>query len=109
MLNDNVEWHFISPAAPLFEGLWEASVKMVKTQLKRLLVARTSTFEQLTTLTTQIEACLNSRPLPLLLDDPESLNLLTLGHFSIKGPLVALPQPALDHHMSSPGTRWKLI
>ena len=60
-------------------------------------------------MTAQIEACLNSQPLSPQLDDPESLDVLTPGHFLIGGPLIALPQPALDDLVSSPGTRWKLI
>ena len=109
LVNDEIEWHFIPPASPHFGGLWEAGVKSVKTQLKRVLVAQTPTFEELTTLTAQIEACLNSRPLSPLVDDPESLDTLTPGHFLIGGPLVALPQPLLDDRVSSCTTRWQLV
>jgi hypothetical protein len=56
-------WHFIPPAMPHFGGIWEAAVKSVKYHLRRVMGTNIFTFEELTTLTTQIEACLNSRPL----------------------------------------------
>lgn len=47
------------------------------------------TFEELSTLLAQIEACLNSRPLCPINNDPS--NLLTPGHFLIGEALISQP------------------
>ena len=58
-----IAWHFNPPSAPHFGGLWEAGVKSIKSHLKRTIGLSVLTFEELTTVLTQVEACLNSRPL----------------------------------------------
>ena len=57
------------------------------------------TFEELTTLLTQIEAVLNSRPLVSLPSDDDGIEALTLGHFLIGRPLDFIPD-----HLSSYGS-----
>ncbi|XP_045534559.1 uncharacterized protein LOC123721125 [Papilio machaon] len=59
---DGTQWHFIPPYSPTFGGLWEAGVKSMKGHLKRVLTTNL-TFEEMSTLLCQVEACLNSRPL----------------------------------------------
>lgn len=46
------------------------------------------TFEELTTLLCQIAACLNSRPLTPISNDPEDMAVLTPGHFMIGQPII---------------------
>ena len=70
-------------------------MRSTKTHLKRILADRTPTFEEMQTLTCRIEACLNSRPLTPLSDDPESLDVLTPAHFLIGGVLTAVPEPSV--------------
>ncbi|KMQ86917.1 gag-pol protein, partial [Lasius niger] len=83
LANDGVRWSFNPPAAPHFGGLWEAAVKSVKHHLRRVIGESTLTFEEMSTVLSQIEACLNSRPLLALTDDPEDVSALTPGHFLI--------------------------
>ncbi|XP_018360617.1 PREDICTED: uncharacterized protein LOC108759610 [Trachymyrmex cornetzi] len=109
LAEDRVEWHFIPPAAPHFGGLWETGVKSVKHHLTRVLGDRTPTYEELNALLCRIEACLNSRPLPPLLDDPESLETLTPDHFLIGGPVSALPLPPVIDVASNRLSRWQLV
>ncbi|XP_029157331.1 uncharacterized protein LOC114929816 [Nylanderia fulva] len=90
---EGIRWHFNPPAAPHFGGLWEAAVKSAKYHLRRVIGETTLTFEELSTLLTQIEACLNSRPLQALSDDPDDVSALTPGHFLIGAPL----SPSLSH------------
>ena len=55
-------------------------------------------FEQFTTVLTQIESCLNSRPLiPTNSTDNDGIEVLTPGHFLIGRPVSALPDPQLSY------------
>ncbi|XP_029054586.2 uncharacterized protein LOC114881867 [Osmia bicornis bicornis] len=103
---DNSQWMFNPPAAPHMGGKWEA-VKSIKYHLTigELLL----TFEEFSTLLTQIEAVLNSRPLEPLSDDPGDISALTPGHFLIGSALNTIPEPSLLD--VSPGrlSKWQLI
>lgn len=109
MANNRVLWRFNPPAAPHFGGLWEAVVKSTKHYLRRVIGTATLTFEEMTTLLTQIEACLNSRPVSALTDDPENLCALTPGHLLIGAPLTALPEPSLQDVPAERLSRWQLL
>ena len=87
-----ITWKFIPQHAPHFGGIWEAAVKSTKTHLRRILGDVKLTYEELSTLLTQIEACLNSRPLIPLPNDDDGIEALTPGHFLIGKPLTALPE-----------------
>nr|XP_026499487.1 uncharacterized protein LOC113403233 [Vanessa tameamea] len=104
---DGTQWHFIPPYTPNFGGLWEAGVKSVKYHLKRVLT-NNLTFEEMSTVLCQIEACLNSRPLcPIDNTDADSIEPLTPGHFLIGEPPIVVPSPDFKdskvHHLS----RWQ--
>ncbi|KMQ88973.1 hypothetical protein RF55_11459 [Lasius niger] len=61
------------------------------------------------TLLTQIEACLNSRPLYALSSNPTDLTALTPGHLLIGEPPMNIPKPFLkDHDANRLPTRWAL-
>ena len=77
--------------APHFSGLWEAAVKSFKTHLKRVTTNVKLTYEELSTVLTQIEACLNSRLLTRMCCDDDGVEALTPGHFLIGRPIEALP------------------
>ncbi|XP_024874028.1 uncharacterized protein LOC112455996 [Temnothorax curvispinosus] len=104
---EGVKWHFNPPAAPHFGGLWEAAVKSTKFHLRRVIGETTLTFEEMSTLLAQVEACLNSRPLQALSDDPDDISALTPGHFLIGAPLLAVPEPALNDVAGSSLSRWQ--
>ena len=106
---DNIQWRFNPPSAPHFGGIWEAAVKSLKHHLRRVLGDATLTFEEMSTLLTQVEACLNSRPLQALSDDPEDLAALTPGHFLVGSALTAVPEPSLLDHPPNRLTRWQLL
>ncbi|XP_070524041.1 uncharacterized protein [Cardiocondyla obscurior] len=104
-----VEWRFNPPAAPHFGGLWEAAVKSVKHHLRRVLGTATLTYEEMHTLLAEIEACLNSRPLGPLSDDPEDVAALTPGHFLVGSALLSVPEPPLLEVPSGRLTRWRRV
>ena len=105
---ENIQWKFIPEHAPHFGGLWEAAVKSVKTHLRRVISHHKLTFEEFNTVLTQIEACLNSRPLVPIPHDDDGVEALTPGHFLIGRPLEALPDPAFSYRKISILRQWHL-
>jgi len=76
--------------SPHFRGIWEAAVKSFKAHLKRIVGPVKVTFEEMTTVLTQIEACPNSRPLAPMPFDDDGVEALTPGYFLIGHPLNSL-------------------
>ena len=107
-LSQHIAWDFIPEHAPHFGGIWEAAVKSLKTHLRRVTGNVRLTFEELTTVLTQIEACLNSRPLVPLPSDDDGVEVLTPGHFLIGRPIESLPDGALSYRSMSLLQRWHL-
>jgi len=109
LAKDGTDWTFIPPGAPHFGGLWEAGIKAVKYHLRRIIGDACLTFEEMTTLLTQIEACLNSRPLYALSNDPSDLVALTPSYLLIGETITAIPEPysanSLPNYLK---TRWAL-
>ncbi|UYV72914.1 hypothetical protein LAZ67_10001150 [Cordylochernes scorpioides] len=106
--SEEIKWNFIPPSSPHFGGLWEAGIKYVKYHLRSIVGKTKLTFEELSAVLTQIEACLNSRPLCPLTDDPEDLTALTAGHFLIGMPLTAVPSQVGESGSSLKG-KWQLV
>ena len=106
---DRVTWHFNPPSAPHFGGLCEAGVKSMKFHLRRLMGSHPLTFEELSTITTQIEAVLNSRPLTPLSNDPNDLQALTPAHFLIGTSLLASPDMDFTKNPVNRLKRWQLV
>ncbi|XP_072943519.1 uncharacterized protein [Epargyreus clarus] len=104
---NHCEWHFIPPHSPNFGGLWEAGVKSVKYHLKRVVGNSTLTYEEMATVLAQIEACLNSRPMLALNDQPDDFTVLTPGHFLIGEPPVAAPDYDFEKSNVSSLRRWQ--
>lgn len=107
--SDGVSWIFSPPGAPHFGGLWEAGVKSFKHHLRRMIGASTPTIEEFNTLLCKIEACLNSRPIAPLNDDPECYDSLTPGHFLIGTSLKSVPMPSVLDCEDNRLSRWKLV
>nr|XP_041630532.1 uncharacterized protein LOC121501962 [Drosophila kikkawai] len=100
-------WRFIPPGAPHMGGLWEAGVKSFKTLFYKASATRKYTFEELATLLAKIEACLNSRPLSPMSEDPSDLLALTPGHFLVGGPLLSTAEPEIKGEAKSILNRWQ--
>ncbi|GFU63615.1 DNA double-strand break repair Rad50 ATPase, partial [Trichonephila clavipes] len=104
----SIDWNFIPPSSPHFGGIWESGIRSVKFHLKRVLGETILTFEELTTLLTQIEGLLNSRPLSYVNDsDIECISTLTPSHFLTGDVLLSVPEelPSTSNHRD----RWELL
>ncbi|XP_062538869.1 uncharacterized protein LOC134207163 [Armigeres subalbatus] len=102
-----IKFKFIPAKSPNFGGLWEAAVKSMKQHLKKTIGLRTVTPDELNTVLTQIEACLNSRPLTQISNDPSDLSVLTPGHFLVQRPLTAVAGPWLKDIPEGRLSRWQ--
>ena len=109
LANDGTNWTFIPPSAPHYGGLWEAGVKSVKHHLKRVVGDHTLTFEELSTVLVEIEACLNSRPLGALSSDLDDLRALTPSHFLNEGVSVIIPDGDLPDLPENRLNRFQLL
>ena len=103
-----IHWKFIPEHSPHFGGLWEAAVKSAKLHLKKVVGEVKLTYEELCTVLSQVEACLNSRPLVALPNDEDGIEALTPGHFLVGKPLEALPDPSSSYLPCSLLRRWQL-
>ena len=77
--------------SPLAGGFYERLVGMVKRCLRKATGRKHFTLEQLSTLLTEIEAILNSRPLTYVYEDFESGFVLTPSHFLVMNRKLGLP------------------
>ncbi|CAK1601390.1 unnamed protein product [Parnassius mnemosyne] len=109
LAQENINFHLIPPQAPHFGGLWEAGVKSIKYNLRRILGNCNLTYEELNTVLVQIEGVLNSRPLTPLSTDPDDLLPLTPGHFLIGRPITSLPSQNYEEVPSSRLSRYQRI
>lgn len=105
----NITWHFNPPRSPHFGGLWESAVKSFKHHFNRVVKDSLLTFEEFNTLATQIEACLNSRPLTPLSSDPNDLTVLSPSHFLIGDSLIAPPDINYNNMRENMLSRWQHI
>nr|XP_026486537.1 uncharacterized protein LOC113393726 [Vanessa tameamea] len=107
LTTDGTQRHFIPAYSPNFGGLWEAGVKSIKHHLQRIVTTHL-TYEEMTTVLCQVEACLNSRPLcPLDDTDSDNLDVLTPGHFLIGEAPIIVPSPDMSNFKMSALSRWQ--
>lgn len=105
---ENTKWHFVPPHSPNFGGLWESGVRSTKTHLRKVVGNSTLTYEEMSTVLAQVEACLNSRPMTLLSDDPDDPLPLTPGHFLVGEPLLNIADDGHTNCNIQGLDRWRL-
>jgi hypothetical protein len=91
LANQGCDWKFIPPHMPHFCGLWEAALKSKTYHLRGALGSRVVTYEELSTLLEEIEACLNSRHICVFSNDPQDPSSLSPGHFLLGDMLTNVP------------------
>lgn len=102
-----ITWKFIPPRSPHMGGIWESTVKGVKRHLYKVMQNVILTYEECYTLLVEIEACLNSRPLSPLTDDPNDMTPLTPAHFLIGDSLKAPVEVDLISTSTNQLSRWQ--
>lgn len=110
LAENRITWKLNPPTASHFGGNWEANIKCLKTHLFRVIGDQILSFEELSTVLTQVEAVMNSRPLcRTLSDDPSEPLALTPSHFLTYTPLKYLPSPNADDNHLHLSTRHALL
>jgi len=109
MASDGITWTFIPSSTPHFGSMWEAGVKSVKHHLRRVVGVHKLSNEEFTTLLTQTESCLNSRPIAPMSDDPSDLLSLISAHFLIGAPLFAIPEESVLSLKETRLSRWQRV
>ncbi|XP_017480988.1 PREDICTED: uncharacterized protein LOC108370215 [Rhagoletis zephyria] len=107
--DSNIEWRFNPPSAPHMGGYWEAGIKRIKYHLKRVLGENLLSYEEFNTLLTEVEACVNSRPLCDNPTDAGDIEALTPGHFIVGEPLKSIPEPEGQGFCGDLRQRWQAI
>ncbi|GFX12791.1 hypothetical protein TNCV_3437651 [Trichonephila clavipes] len=103
----SVDWHFYSSSSHILRYLGiRNSIRQISSEES---IGRNHiNFEELTTLLTQIEGLLNSRPLSYVNDsDIECISTLTPSHFLTGDVLLSVPEelPSTSNHRD----RWELL
>jgi hypothetical protein len=109
LVNMSIKWHFIPPRSPHMGGLWEINVKSVKQHLKKILGETKLTYSEMYTVLVQIEACLNSRPMTPISNDPNDLEPITPGHFLVGESLTSIPEYDVSDVPMNRLSRWQLV
>ena len=86
------EWKFNTPKAPWHGGFFERLIRIVKSCLKRILGKSSLNYEQLSTVLTEVEAVVNSRPITYIFDNQNIVDPLTPAHFLVGHRLTLLPK-----------------
>ena len=91
--NRGIEWKFIPKRAPWYGGFWERLIGLTKLSLKKVLGKTNITLDELQTITTEIEAVLNDRPLTYVSSELDDEEPLTPSHLLYGRRITNLPHP----------------
>ena len=91
--NRGIEWKFIPKRAPWYGGFWERLIGLTKLSLKKVLGKTNITLDELQTITVEIEAVLNDRPLTYVSSEIDDAEPLTPSHLLYGRRITNLPHP----------------
>ncbi|XP_006814415.1 uncharacterized protein LOC102802616 [Saccoglossus kowalevskii] len=86
-----VQWTFIPKKAPWFGGFWERLIGLTKNAIKKTLGRSLISFDELSTVVTEIETVLNDRPLTYVSSNLDDNVGLTPNHLLHGRQVTALP------------------
>lgn len=96
----NVRWIFTTPLSPHQGGIYESLIKQVKHAICVAIGQQTLTWNEMSTVFSEIECLLNSRQLGYCTSDPNDLQPLTPNHFIPGHVSPEIPQGQYDHAVS---------
>jgi hypothetical protein len=96
------EWHFIPARAPWFGAIWERLIGVMKSGLRKVIGRALVTFEELHTLTTELESSVNDRPLSYVEGDPNEPNAITPSQLIRGRRLRTFPNDITVEEISDP-------
>ena len=90
---EGIQWRFIPELSPWQGGVYERLVGMVKRALRKAIGRSRLNLEQLSTLLTEVESTINSRPLTHLPTDEDGVDVLVLtpSHFLSGNRKIGIP------------------
>ncbi|XP_068250213.1 uncharacterized protein [Palaemon carinicauda] len=96
------KWRFNVPRSPWWGGWFERLVGSVKVVLKKTLGIRYVSKNELETTLVEIEACINSRPLTFVSDEPDFEHYLTPSHFILGRNITSKPPVDIEPYAVTP-------
>ena len=108
MTVQEIKWNFNPPAAPHMGGSWERLVRSVKTALSVILKERAPKDETLTTLITEVEGILNSRPLTHVPLDSTDDHAITPNHFLLGTSSLVNPYDLIEDRDLCLRKQWRI-
>lgn len=93
------EWKFNVPKSPWWGGWFERLIGSVKLALRKSLGIKYVSQTELETILTEVESCINSRPLTFVSDEPDFDHYLTPSHFLIGRNITSKPSVNVVPHV----------
>ena len=93
---EGVQWQFIPKRAPWYGGWWERLIGLTKMSLKKVLGRARVSLAVVQTLTVEVEAILNDRPLTHVSSDLEDAEPLTPAHLLHGHRITSLPHTVVE-------------
>ena len=109
LLNQSIEWRLNPPSAPHFGGVWERLVQVVKRVLLINLGSAKLTPDVFSTIVTEAECLVNSRPLTHVRNDNKDDDPLTPNHFLLGRPFANVPTLLFQESASLKSTSWTQV
>ena len=109
LLNQSIEWILNPPSAPHFGGVWERLVQIFKRVLLINLGSAKLTPDVFSTIVTEAECLVNSRPLTHVRSDNKDDDPLTPNHFLLGRPFANVPTLLFQESASLKSTSWTQV
>ena len=109
LLNQSIEWRLNPPSAPHFGGVWERLVQVVERVLLISLGSAKLTPDVFSTIVTEAECLVNSRPLTHVRSDNKDNDLFAPNHFLLGRPFANVPTLLFQESASLKSTSWTQV
>ena len=109
MLQRGIKFKFNQPNQPWAGGSWERLIRSVKELLYHVTESPTLSVDDLSTIFTEVETILNSRPIHAMSEDPTDHRILTPGHALANAPINPLPPGDFSQDDPPIRRRWRLV